>query len=86
MQYIAGLLENIDGLCKPLFFWDDTALIGTPAALKEAALAIQRSAEDTGLQLKWKKCHLYGSADTIGICSSLAFPPALTVHNGLNMV
>ena len=85
MRHIAGLLKNIDGLRKPLFFWDDTALIGSPDALMQAASVIQQSAEATGLRLKWKKCHLYGSPEIIATCNSLAFPPALTTHNDYNM-
>ena len=61
-------------LFKPLFFWDDTALISTPAVLQETALVIQRSAEETGLHLKWKKCQLYLLAETIRKCYGV--PPS----------
>ena len=52
MQHIAGLLENIEGFRKPLFFWDDTALVGTPEALEAAARIINQCSEETGLKIK----------------------------------
>ena len=58
MQFIAEKLQAIDGLRKPLFFWDDTALVGTPEALVEAINILKECASETGLSLKWKKCHL----------------------------
>ena len=58
MQHIAGLLRNIDGLRKPLFYWDDTALVGTPKALEAAAQVMDKCGKETGLRLKWNKCHL----------------------------
>ena len=70
MQFIAEKLQTIDGLRKPLFFWDDTALVGTPEALAQAILIINDCASETGLRLKWKKCHLHGLPPTIDKCKS----------------
>ena len=52
MQYIGGKLKEIEGLRKPLFFWDDTALIGTPEALARATKILTNCADQTGLRLK----------------------------------
>ena len=86
MQFIAEKLEGIDGLRKPLFFWDDTALVGTPEALARATNVLISCAEETGLRLKWKKCHLHGLPKTIMLCESLPFPKALNFHQDFNMV
>ena len=58
MEYISKKLI-IKGLRVKMFYWDDTALVGTPEAVVEAVRTIQELAGETGLQLRWKKCHLY---------------------------
>ena len=88
MQYIAKKLHGIPGLRRTLFYWDDTALIGTPKALAAAADIIANCAPETGLKLRWKKCHLYGTPSTIDRCQSTSnppFPPAITLHRDLNI-
>ena len=35
MEFLSKKLQSIHGFHKPLFFWDDTALLGTPAALSQ---------------------------------------------------
>ena len=85
MQFIAEKLQTIDGLRKPLFFWDDTALVGTPEALAQAVNILNQYASETGLRLKWKKCHLHGLPQTIDKCKSLSFPTMMTLHTNFNM-
>ena len=85
MQWIGGKLKGVEGLRKPLFFWDDTALIGTPEALARATKILTNCADQTGLRLKWKKCHLYALPDTIAKCKTLQFPSAMTLHENFNM-
>ena len=85
MQHTTVLLENTEGVGKPLFFWDDTALVGKSEALETAARIINQCSEETGLKLKWKKCHLYGSTETVEQCRTLKFPAELTMHQHFNM-
>ena len=85
MKYIEGLLNDIDCLRRPLFYWDDTAIVGTPEALEAAVAIINECTQVTGLRLKWKKCHLHGSPETIQQCSTRAFPPAMTMKAHFNM-
>ena len=85
MQFIGEKLTGIEGLRKPLFFWDDTALIGTPEALVRAAQILTNCAEETGLRLKWTKCHLYALPAVIAKCRTLPFPKAMTLHTNFNM-
>ena len=85
MQFIAERLKGIEGLRKPLFFWDDTALIGTPEALAKATEVLINCSDETGLRLKWRKCHLHAQLDTIAKCKTLHFPEAMTFHQNFNM-
>ena len=41
MQWISQKLNKIDGLHVKQFYWDDTALVGTPEAVAQAARVIQ---------------------------------------------
>ena len=86
MQFIADKLNGIDGLRPPLFFMDDTALVGTPEALAKATHIIANCTTETGLKLKWPKCHLHGISVTIDSCKSLPFPKAIQFHQDFNMV
>ena len=52
MQYLAKKLQGIPGLRRTLFYWDDTALIGTPKTLATAADIIANCAHETGLKLR----------------------------------
>ena len=86
MQFIADKLKGVEGLRNPLFFMDDTALVGTPEALAKAIHIIANCTAETGLKLKWPKCHLYGLPDTIDSCKSLPFPKDIRFHQDFNMV
>ena len=88
MNHIHEKIKDIPGLRTTLFYWDDTALIGTPAALATAAKIIADSWPETGLRLRWKKCHLYGTPNTINACRSTQnpnLPEAITIHRDLNI-
>ena len=88
MNYIHEKIKHIPGLRTTLFFWDDTALIGTPTALATAAKIISDSWPETGLRLRWNKCHIYGTPSTINACRTTQnpkFPNAITVHEDLNI-
>ena len=74
MEFIASKIKNIEGLQAKQFFWDDTALVGTPEAVAEAARRIQELSCETGLNLKWKKCHLHGSPEVIDHCRKMSAP------------
>ena len=65
MEFIASKIQNIEGVRVKQFFWDDTALIGSPKAVSIAARTIQDLSHVTSLQLNWKKCHLHGSPEVI---------------------
>ena len=86
MQFIADKLKGVEGLRNPLFFMDDTALVGTPEALAKAIHIIANCTAETGLKLKWPKCHLHGLPDTIDSCKSLPFPKDIRFHQDFNMV
>ena len=58
MPHIAGKLRNIPKLRLTLFFWDDTAHVGTPDALGAAAKIINDCSSESGLRWRWKKCDL----------------------------
>ena len=58
-------IKDIPGFRTTLFYWDDTTLVGTPAALTTAAKIFSDCWRETGLRLRWKKCHLYGTPNTI---------------------
>ena len=71
-----------------MFYWDDTALIGTAEALATAARVIWELASETVLELRWRKCHLYGTESTMSRCrqtNNPPFPAALTLHHDLNI-
>ena len=89
MEFFAQKLKHIEGLHINQFFWDDTALVGTPEAVAEAARTIQNLSAETGLHLKWNKCHLHGTSDIIEKCklmSAPSFSDEITFHTSLNMV
>ena len=50
MEYIAKKLV-IDGLRVKQFYWDDTALVGTPEAVSKAVEVIRTLSAETGLNL-----------------------------------
>ena len=52
MEFIATKLKNIEGLHVQQFYWDDTALVGSPEAVAIAARVIQELSSETGLHLK----------------------------------
>ena len=87
MQYIAKKLE-ISGFSAKQFYWDDTALVGSPEAIAKAVEKIRLLSEETGLQLRWKKCHLHGSPELVSICKTVSpsLPAAINLHETWNMV
>ena len=81
-------IKDIPGFRTTLFYWDDTALVGTPAALTTAAKIFSDCWRETGLRLRWKKCHLYGTPNTINAPRSTQnknLPEAITLHKDLNI-
>ena len=71
------------------FYWDDTALVGSPKAVAIAAGTIQNLSHLTGLHLKWKKCHLYGSPDVIKQCKKMSkpgFSPGVIFHESFDII
>ena len=68
MEFFAKKLQDVQGLRKPLFFWDDTALVGKPKALAQAVSIINKYADMTGLQLKWKKFQVHALPLTLHQC------------------
>ena len=87
MEYISKKLVS-KGLRVKLFFWDDTSLVGSPKAIAEAVETIRALYRVTGLQLRWKKCHLYGLPDVVAKCKSIspALPQAINLHETFDMV
>ena len=88
MQYIAKKLV-INGLRVKQFYWDDTALVGTPEAVSKAVEVIRTLSAETGLNLKWKKCHLYGKPERVEICKTLTepeFPKGIIMHDSFDMI
>ena len=85
MQFIADRLKPIKGLREPLFFMDDTALVGTPEALANATHVMANCIAETGLRLKWSKCHLHALPLTISRCKPLPFPKGIQLHEDFNM-
>ena len=57
-RFLEKRLEH-RGLSINMYFWDDTALVETPAALKAAMEEILNFRALTGLQPRWDKCHAY---------------------------
>ena len=51
MNHIHEKIKDIPGLRATPFYWDDTALVGTPAALAAAAQIISDYSAKTGLKL-----------------------------------
>ena len=86
IQFIADKLKGIEGLCNHLFFMDDTALVGTPAALAKTTHIIANCIAEISLRLKLSKCHLHCLPITIDSCKSLLFPRAIKIHQDFNMV
>ena len=89
MEFFAQKIRKIGGLRVKQFFWDDSALVGTPAAVVIAAGIIQKLSPETGLNLKWKKCHLHGTPDVIEKCKLMlapSFSSDITFHPTLNMI
>ena len=89
MEFIASKIKNIEGLRVHQFYWDDTALVGSPEAVAVAARTIQDLSTETGLHLKWKKCHLNGAPEVIQRCKKLSasgFSREVSFHETLNMV
>ena len=65
---------------------DDTALVATPEALAKATQIIANCTTETGMRLKWPKCHLHGLPATTVRCKLLAFPKTIHFHQNFNMV
>ena len=89
MEFFAQKMRQIDGLQVKQFFWDDTALVGTPEAVATAARIIQNLSPETGLNLKWKKCHLHGAPDVIEKCKLMlatSFSSEITFHPSLDII
>ena len=89
MQYLSQSIHDIHGLHVKQFFWDDTALVGTPEAVAEAAQRIKDLSIKTGLKLKWKKCHIYVSVPVINKCHKLSnpgFASEITIHKSFNKI
>ena len=57
MEYISKKLV-VSGLRAKLFYWDNTALVSSPEAIGKAVEKITLLSRETGLHLKWRKCHL----------------------------
>ena len=88
MQYIAKKLE-IDGLNVKQFYWDDTALVGTPEAVSKALEVIYSLSTETGLNLKWSKCHLHGTlalVERFKAVSTSEFQQNMVMHNSYDMI
>ena len=89
MQYISRCIKDIPGLHVKQFFWDDTALVGTPEAVAQAAAMIQDLSIKTGLKLKWKKCHVHGTSPTIARCNKMSnpgFSAEIIIQDSFNMM
>ena len=84
MEFIAKKLQYVQGLRKPLFFWDDTALEGKPKALAQAISNINKCADMTGLRLKWRKCHVHALPSILLQCKTL-LPKMMAFHSNFNM-
>ena len=79
----------INGLRVKQFYWDDTALVGTPEAVSKALEVICSLSAETGLHLKWKKCHLYGTSELVEKCKNLpkpGFPQNIITHDSYDMI
>ena len=88
MNYIHLKIKHIPGLRTTLSYWDDTALVGTPTALATAAKIISDCWPETGLRMRWDKCHIYGTPSTINACRSTQnpkLPGAITMHEDLDI-
>ena len=88
MEFISKKLKDVKDLTVKLFYWDDTALIGTPRAVACAARVIQDLSDSTGLHLRWKKCHLHCTPNMITECKTLTNPrilPSVKLYKTQNM-
>ena len=85
MEFISKKII-VNGLRAKLFYWDDTALVDSPRAIAEAVEKIRLLSVDTGLQLRWRKCHLYGSPDIVSKCKNISpvLPAAINLHENYN--
>ena len=68
-----------------MFFMDETAIVETPVALAKASHVMTNCIAETGLRLRWPKCHLHGLPYEISRCNQLPFPKAIQVHKDFNM-
>ena len=86
MEYISKKLV-VKGLKAKVFYWDDTALVGSPEAIAKAVEKIRLLSGETGLELRWKKCHLYGSPKVVSICknTSPSLPEGINLHESFDM-
>ena len=64
MKYIMDRLRSAN-LDVKMSFWDDGVLVGSPEATAMAARIIQDLEKETGLSIKWKKCHTHAPSDAI---------------------
>ena len=87
MHYISKKLI-IKGLRIKIFYWHDTTLVATPEAAAGAVEMIRQLAKETGLELRWKKCHVYGKPEVVSQCRtvSLLLPSTMNFHNNYDMV
>ena len=84
MKYIMDKLSSA-GLEVKMCFWDDCVLVGSAAAAGAAARIIQDLECETGLSLKWDKCHVHAPSEVIARdCESL-FPDDVQLHDTMNM-
>ena len=89
MEFISSKIKHIQELRLKQFYWDDTALVGTPEAVAKAVKIIQELSSETGLNLKWKKCHLHGSPKVIEWYRNMQgpkFSPEVTFHKTFEMI
>ena len=87
MEYISKKLVN-KGLRAKLFYWDDTALVGTPESIAEAVQTINALSGVTGLNLKWEKCHLHGLPDVMSKNKSTLsrLPSGINHHDNFDII
>ena len=87
MEYISKKIVQ-NGLKAKLFYWHDTALVGTPEAIAEAVQTIRQLSEETGVHLRWKKCHHYGQPNVVSRFKVIkpVLPKAIIVHQNFDMI
>ena len=84
MKYIIDKLPT-KHLRAKICFWDDCVLAGSPAAIAEAAELISELSEETGLELKWSKCHLNAPSKEIGDECRNLFTKGIQIHDSMNL-